>query len=54
MEVVISEIQNLWGPSFSSKFWEFNLDFKNVFRVVISKLQNLWGNLSGQNVQNFM
>ena len=29
LEVVISGEKNLLGSSFSSKYWEFNLDFKN-------------------------
>ena len=28
-ESVISEIQNLWGSSFISKYWKFHLDFIN-------------------------
>ena len=30
LESVISKIQNLWGPNFFSKCFEFNLDFKNT------------------------
>ena len=31
-ESVISEIQNLWGSSFFSKYSKFNQDFKNAAR----------------------
>ena len=32
LESLISEIQNLWGSSFFSKYSKFNLDFENVVK----------------------
>ena len=42
-ESVNSEIQNLWGSSFVSKYWKFNLDFKNEDKN-LKEVFCFWGN----------
>ena len=42
-ESVISNIQNPWGSSFVSKYWKFNLRFKNALKI-LEKVFLFWDN----------